>query len=141
MKAPWCGHCQRLEPTWLKLASRLQDESRVSISRIDCDQNKDACNKYGIKGYPTLLWILDGLRIHKYDGARQIDQLESYVRNKIHEDQMGDKPRTQDFILQITDRNFRSAINQGMILIQFWVGIEYFFFFDLQLLPHSSSLF
>lgn len=120
-QAPWCGHCQRLEPTWYKLASRFADENSVSISRIDCDQFKDACTKYGVKGYPTLLWIIDGVKLLKYDGTRNVDDLEQFVRTKVEEDQRKNSLRTEDLIVQVTDRNFKATIKEGMTLIQFWV--------------------
>lgn len=35
--APWCGHCQRLAPTWVELAKQLRNE--VNIGEVNCDQH------------------------------------------------------------------------------------------------------
>ena len=31
--------------------------SGLSISKVDCTQNKMTCDKYEVKGYPTLLYF------------------------------------------------------------------------------------
>lgn len=66
--APWCGHCQRLAPTWDQLAQSFEFDTSVKISKIDCTVNSLSCKHYQIKGYPTLLWIVDGKVLDKYSG-------------------------------------------------------------------------
>lgn len=61
--APWCGHCQKLAPTWDELANSLRNDDVVSISKIDCTQHRSICGQFDIKGYPTLLWIEDGKKV------------------------------------------------------------------------------
>lgn len=63
--APWCGHCQKLAPTWDELANSLRHDDSVSISKIDCTQYRNVCGQFNIKGYPTLLWIEDGKKVTK----------------------------------------------------------------------------
>lgn len=77
--APWCGHCQRLAPTWEDVGSTYLNSKSVKIAKIDCTSNKEACRSYDIKSYPTLLWIEDGRKIDKYQGARTLDDLKNYV--------------------------------------------------------------
>ena len=52
--APWCGHCQRLEPEYEKAAKRLSGLAKLVA--VDCDNqvNQQICGKYGVKGFPTL---------------------------------------------------------------------------------------
>lgn len=64
--APWCGHCQKLAPTWDELANSLRNDDVVSISKIDCTQHRSICGQFDIKGYPTLLWIEDGKKVLNY---------------------------------------------------------------------------
>lgn len=61
--APWCGHCQKLAPTWEELANSLRNDNYVSISKVDCTQHRSVCGQFDIKGYPTLLWIEDGKKV------------------------------------------------------------------------------
>ena len=32
--APWCGHCQRLAPTWAELAKSFQNDDSVAIVKV-----------------------------------------------------------------------------------------------------------
>ena len=41
--APWCSHCQKLEPTWKELAGKLMTKEHVLISRLDCTNNVKIC--------------------------------------------------------------------------------------------------
>ncbi len=51
--APWCGHCKNLAPTWEELAADLASDSDHHVAHIDCTENKETCNKFGVKGYPV----------------------------------------------------------------------------------------
>eukprot|EP01091_Cochliopodium_minus_P009187 TRINITY_DN219_c0_g1_i1.p1 TRINITY_DN219_c0_g1~~TRINITY_DN219_c0_g1_i1.p1 ORF type:complete len:406 (-),score=156.20 TRINITY_DN219_c0_g1_i1:29-1246(-) len=50
--APWCGHCKSLAPEYKKAANNL--DGIVKIAAIDCDQEKELCGAFGIKGFPTI---------------------------------------------------------------------------------------
>eukprot|EP00959_Pyramimonas_sp_CCMP1952_P354290 7422311-Pyramimonas_sp.AAC.1 len=50
--APWCGHCQKLAPEWTKAATQLKGVAKVGA--VNCDDEKDLAQTYGIKGFPTI---------------------------------------------------------------------------------------
>jgi len=55
--APWCGHCKKLAPTWEDLYSKHKDE--VNVAKVDCttDEAKPLCQRFEIRGYPTLYYF------------------------------------------------------------------------------------
>ncbi|KAG9156698.1 hypothetical protein Leryth_006661 [Lithospermum erythrorhizon] len=55
--APWCGHCKKLAPEYEKLAASFKKAKSVLIGKVDCDEHKDLCQKYGVSGYPTIQWF------------------------------------------------------------------------------------
>jgi len=79
MMAPWCGHCKKLKPDWEQL-SKLPGVSGLSISKVDCTQSKATCDKYDVKGYPTLLYFRNGKMIEKYTGANDLKSLKEFVK-------------------------------------------------------------
>lgn len=56
--APWCGHCQALEPTYEKLAKHLRDIDSLVIAKMDGTTNEHPRAK--ADGFPTLLFFPAG---------------------------------------------------------------------------------
>lgn len=68
--APWCGHCKALAPEYETAATELKDRD-IALAKVDCTEEADLCQEYGIQGYPTLK-IFRGLDSPKpYSGARK----------------------------------------------------------------------
>lgn len=57
--APWCGPCRMIAPTLEKLAAEYGD--KLSIVKVNTDENPEWAMRYGVQGIPTLLFIRDGL--------------------------------------------------------------------------------
>ena len=55
--APWCGHCQKLVPTWGELAKKFEKDETVKIAKLDCTQAQSVCQENEVKGYPTLSYF------------------------------------------------------------------------------------
>ncbi|KAJ9538269.1 hypothetical protein OSB04_031002 [Centaurea solstitialis] len=78
--APWCGHCKKLAPEYEKLGASFKKSKSVLIAKVDCDEHKGVCSKYGVSGYPTIQWFPKGsLEPKKYEGARTAEALVEYV--------------------------------------------------------------
>ncbi|XP_020215222.1 protein disulfide isomerase-like 1-4 [Cajanus cajan] len=56
--APWCGHCQSLEPTYNKLAKHLSSIESIVIAKMDGTTNEHPRAK--ADGFPTLLFFPAG---------------------------------------------------------------------------------
>ncbi|KAM3399097.1 protein disulfide isomerase-like 1-4 [Capsicum galapagoense] len=56
--APWCGHCQSLEPTYNKLAKHLRGIQSLVIAKMDGTTNEHPQGK--AEGFPTLLFFPAG---------------------------------------------------------------------------------
>jgi protein disulfide-isomerase A1 len=56
--APWCGHCQALEPTYNKLAKHLRDIESLVIAKMDGTTNEHPRAKSD--GFPTILFFPAG---------------------------------------------------------------------------------
>ncbi|XP_028779501.1 protein disulfide-isomerase like 2-1-like [Neltuma alba] len=81
--APWCGHCKRLAPEYEKLGASFKKAKSVLIGKVDCDDQKSLCSKYGVSGYPTIQWFPKGsLEPKKYDGARTAEALAEFVNKE-----------------------------------------------------------
>ncbi|KAL2938321.1 Protein disulfide isomerase-like 1-4 [Bienertia sinuspersici] len=56
--APWCGHCQSLEPTYNKLAKHLRGINSIVIAKMDGTTNEHPRAK--ADGFPTILFFPAG---------------------------------------------------------------------------------
>lgn len=43
----------------------------LTILKIDFDQNKELIQRYQVKGYPTLVFLKDGVEIDRLQGLQQ----------------------------------------------------------------------
>ncbi|XP_038899679.1 probable protein disulfide-isomerase A6 [Benincasa hispida] len=81
--APWCGHCKKLAPEYEKLGSSFKKAKSVLIGKVDCDEHKGVCSKYGVSGYPTIQWFPKGsLEPKKYEGQRTAEALAEFVNSE-----------------------------------------------------------
>ncbi|KAM0329818.1 hypothetical protein ACHAQA_003982 [Verticillium albo-atrum] len=76
--APWCGHCKALAPEYEEAATSLK-EKNIKLAKIDCTEEADLCQSYGVEGYPTLK-VFRGLdNISPYSGQRKAAAITSYM--------------------------------------------------------------
>lgn len=76
--APWCGHCKALAPEYETAATTLKEKD-IKLVKVDCTEEQDLCQEYGVEGYPTLK-VFRGLdNITPYSGQRKADSLISYM--------------------------------------------------------------
>jgi protein disulfide-isomerase-like protein len=81
--APWCGHCKKLAPEWEKLGQVFGSEEEVVIAKYDADANKGNGEKYGVTGFPTLIWFpKDNKKGENYEGEREVAGLVEFVNDK-----------------------------------------------------------
>ena len=81
--APWCGHCKKLAPEYEKLGASFKKTKSVMIAKVDCDEHKSVCSKFGVSGYPTIQWFAKGsLEPKKYEGQRTAEALAEFVNTE-----------------------------------------------------------
>ncbi len=56
--ANWCGPCKMIAPYLDELADEYKD--KVTVAKLDVDQNGQSAMKYGVRGIPTLILFENG---------------------------------------------------------------------------------
>ena len=75
--AEWCGPCKMVAPLLDEAASQYQ--GRVTITKLNVDENPDSAAKYGIRGIPTLMLFKDGQVAATKVGALSRTQLQAFL--------------------------------------------------------------
>ncbi|KAF8424964.1 thioredoxin-like domain-containing protein, partial [Tirmania nivea] len=95
--APWCGHCKALAPEYEAAATKLK-EKEIPLVKVDCTEEQDLCQEYGVSGYPTVK-VFRGLETNTpYNGARKTDAIVSYmIKQSLPAVSILDKDTINDF--------------------------------------------
>ena len=82
--ADWCGHCKDLNPKWNVMTSHLKNSTGSGliasvpedmISKVNCDND--------ILGFPTIRYMVGGKKRKDYNGRREVEDLEKFVKSTL----------------------------------------------------------
>lgn len=66
--ADWCGPCKMIAPVLDAIAA--EQDGKITIAKMDYDQNPKTPNQFGVLGLPTLLLFKDGAVAEQIVGAK-----------------------------------------------------------------------
>ena len=75
--AEWCGPCKMIAPLLDAIAEEYAD--KLTIAKINIDENPNTPGQYGVRGIPTLLLIKDGSVAATKVGALSKGQLATFL--------------------------------------------------------------
>lgn len=75
--AEWCGPCKMLTPVLEEIAPEY--DGKVSIVKLNIDDNPDTPAKYGVRGIPTLMLYKGGNVEATKVGALTKSQLKEFL--------------------------------------------------------------
>ena len=79
--AEWCGPCKQIGPALEELASDL--EGKVTIAKINIDDNPNVPVKYGIRSIPTLMMFKGGEVASTQIGATSKGKLAEWIESGV----------------------------------------------------------
>lgn len=79
--AEWCGPCKMIAPILDEVAEELSD--KVTIAKLNIDQNSNTPPKFGVRGIPTLLLFKNGAVAATKVGALSKTQLVEFLQEHI----------------------------------------------------------
>ena len=65
--AEWCGPCRAIAPVLEELAEA--SEGRVTLMKVNVDENHGLAVRYGIQSIPTILFFKEGAVVDRVLGA------------------------------------------------------------------------
>jgi thioredoxin 1 len=77
--AEWCGPCKMIGPALEEISEELAD--KVTIAKINIDENPDAPGQYGVRGIPTMILFKNGEPSATKVGAAPKSALKSWIES------------------------------------------------------------
>lgn len=75
--AEWCGPCKMIAPVLDDIATTY--EGKLTIAKLNIDDNQETPAKHGVRGIPTLMLFKDGNVEATKVGALSKSQLQAFL--------------------------------------------------------------
>ena len=79
--AEWCGPCKMIGPILDESAESYAD--RLSIAKVNVDENQSVPSRYHVRGIPTLMLFKNGAVVATKVGAVSKSQLTAFIDSNI----------------------------------------------------------
>lgn len=79
--AEWCGPCKMVAPILDEVANEFA--GKLTVAKLNIDENQNTAPKFGIRGIPTLLLFKDGKVQATKVGALSKSQLIEFINQHL----------------------------------------------------------
>jgi thioredoxin 1 len=79
--AEWCTPCRQIAPALEELANELG--GKITIAKLNIDENPNMPIKYGVKGIPTLMIFKDGQVAATKIGAMPKQKIKEWIDSTV----------------------------------------------------------
>jgi len=79
--AEWCGPCKMIAPLLDEAADEYAD--RITVAKLNIDENPNTPPKFGIRSIPTLMLFKDGAVQAQKMGAMSKSQLNEFLESNL----------------------------------------------------------
>jgi thioredoxin 1 len=79
--AEWCGPCKQIAPALEEIGNELN--GKLTIAKVNVDENPQTPGQYGIRGIPTLMLFKDGKVAATKVGALPKNKLKEWIESVI----------------------------------------------------------
>eukprot|EP01133_Synstelium_polycarpum_P009179 gene9179-10770_t len=122
--APWCKFCKDLAPIYKQLATA--HKGVVSFGTVDCTVHQTLCQRFQVKGYPTVKFAHNGA-LYDYQGERKFDALTEFALEgyKSATPAGSLEPAKGGGVVELNDSNFSETDDGTRWMVMFyapWCG-------------------
>ena len=79
--AEWCGPCKMIGPSLEELSEELGE--KVTIAKLNIDDNPDAPGRYGVRGIPTMILFKGGTAAATKVGAEPKGRIKAWLEGAL----------------------------------------------------------
>ena len=79
--AEWCTPCKAIAPALEEISNELGE--RVTIAKVNIDENPEAPSRYGVMSIPTMILFKDGEPAATKIGAEPKSRLQAWLEGQL----------------------------------------------------------
>ncbi len=79
--AEWCAPCRMIAPVLDEIADEY--DGKVTIGKINVDQNRSVAAQYGVMSIPTLILFKNGEMVEQLVGAQPKENLVKVIQSAV----------------------------------------------------------
>jgi thioredoxin 1 len=79
--AEWCGPCRMIAPALEEISDELRE--KVTVAKLNIDDNPDAPAKYGVRGIPTMILFKNGEPAATKVGAAPKSAIQGWLEGQL----------------------------------------------------------
>ena len=91
------------------------DES-IGIAKVDATQNRDLADKFGVRGYPTLIYIHDDGTYARYTGGRTLLEFQDFLKEGYKESKTNPLPGPPGW--EDTIKSYQKLLNKEYAMLE-----------------------
>ena len=81
--ADWCSPCLVIAPVLKKLIEEYDGGIRLAKVEVDEGENMKLAGHYKVRGFPTVLLIVEGEEVARFSGARPLSYLHNFLEDHL----------------------------------------------------------
>ncbi len=81
--APWCGYCRRIGPAYEKIAEEYGRSGRLTVGKVNIDEEKWLAEKEQIEVIPTLILYKNGKAVDSIVAPESKARIEEFIENAL----------------------------------------------------------
>jgi len=81
--ADWCGPCHALSPHLLRVVEEQEGAVRLAKVEVDEGENMKLAGHYRVRGFPTVILLIDGEERGRFSGARASHWLREWLEEHL----------------------------------------------------------
>jgi putative thioredoxin len=81
--AEWCSPCLVIAPVLKKLVAEYDGQIRLAKVEVDEGENMKLAGHYKVRGFPTVLLIINGEEVARFSGAKPMSFLRDFIDDHV----------------------------------------------------------
>jgi putative thioredoxin len=81
--ADWCAPCHAVSPHLKQVIAAHDGRLRLAKIEVDEGENMKLAGRYKVRGFPTIMLLVDGDEVARFSGARPAQWIEDWLADHL----------------------------------------------------------